>query len=644
MKKPLAIVAMVLVTVLLLVLAAVGIILATFNPNDYKENISAAIYKATGRQVLLQGDMAVTFYPWVGLKTGKFLVSDPPAFGPEPFVSAESASLRLAFMPLLSGKVEVKEILLDGVRLKLVETTTGQKNWELVKPVAEGTAAKATDADVAPLEDSSKALEGKDSGKPMDLSVESLRCKDFQVVYRNLAEGASYRLTVDSLELENLRPNADMPLSLTGSMADENKGLTADVTIKAVLRLTAGGDISGTIETCDVEAKKGKASLKTGLSTRFAFSPATRVVSLDDLKGTLHDTAFSGAVAVTLPGAGAPGLGIKGALAVEPLNLDALLDAIAPMTAESGKASGVVSGAPNMGNETVAGKKAPEGPQRVEAGDAGLSPALKNLDADFKLTMKSLSVAKMTLTGLNVHVQAENGKVKAPYSFTLYSGAISGTATANLSQTVPSVGLSNEVKGLAVGEMLQGMTGKQNLSGTLVSSLAVSGQGLDWKKLAPSLSGKGNVVITNGEVKGFTLIPPGLPNVAPVPVNFALTRISDSFTISKGVLSTSDFLLDSPTITGNGGGTVNLVTQGLALTIKFLLAGQPPAIPVLISGSMSAPSYTVDVAELAKGAAMDVLQSPEHVQELIKDPKKILETPGGTGDVIRGVEGLFKKK
>ena len=630
MKRAFILTAAVLATLLLLVLAGAGIFLATFNPNEYKQNISDAVYKATGRQIQLQGNLEVSIFPWLGLTTGKFLISDPPAFGADPFISAENASFHLALMPLLTGSVEVKEIHVQGARLKLVETTTGQKNWDLVKP-ADGK-GRADDTGVAKLDDAAKPEEPKSDGKSMKYSVASMLCEDVEVVYRNLAEGASYRLAVHSLELENLRPDADMPLNLSGLAADEKSGLKADFSLKARIHMSSGGDISGKIESLRVTAEKEKASLPASLALRFAFSPERKSLSLDDIQGTLHDAAFSGSLNVALPGDASPGLGVKGTLAIAPVNLDALLDAVAAMNPSSAKGGG----APNMGNETVAGKRQPEGPQRVEKGDAGLSPALKNLDADLTVTAKSVTVAKLTFTDISAHVQSEKGKAKIPYSLKMYSGTVSGTATADLRQNEPAVALNNSVKDVAVGDMLYAVSGKRDLSGTLSSALDVKGQGLEWKKLAPTLGGKGNVLIAGGEIKGFTLIPQGLPNVPAVPVNFSVNRISDSFTITKGVLSTNDFVLDSSAITGSGGGTVNLINQGLALTLRFLLAGQPPAVPVVVTGSLSAPSYSVDMVELVKGAAVDVLQSPERAKDLLTNPD--------SGEkLIRGVEGLFKK-
>ena len=739
MKRAILITLMVLLTLVLLLLAGAGILLATLNPNDYKEDISAAIYKATGRQVHLQDDMEMAIFPWIGLKTGRFVVSDPPAFGADPFLSAESASLHVALLPLITGKVEVTEVLLDGVRLKLVETATGQKNWEMGKPAEGGisgagisetpsssggsvssdnsASSDGATGETVPLHDVADPPVAKDGGKPLDLSIESLQGKDIEIVYRNLAENLSYRLNVAALELRNLKRDMDMPLNFSGSFADEGSGLKASLDVKAVIRVSedggidasveklalaasradnsmqvstqgtfsrdaegavaasiaafdaqgtlnavalkaslqgkltqaAGGDISGTLGNLSVSAEKGKAKLNASMASDFGFSPEKETVSLTIRQGKLQDAAFSGNAMVSLPrpsAAKAPrGLGLTGELTVDKIDLDALLalvDALKPAPASAAASKGNAS--PNMGNETVAGKKEPEGPQRVEKGDGGLDAAIKSLDADFTLSIGSLRMDKLNLSNISAHVKSDKGRVNAPYSFALFGGTTSGTATADLRQNTPSVRLTAAVKELAVGQAMQAFTGKQDLTGTLAFNLDVNGKGLDWKALAPGLGGKGNVSIVNGEVKGFHLIPPGLPNVAPIPVNFPIRSLSSSFTISNGILSTRDINLNSPMMTAAGGGTANLATQWLNMNIAFLVAGQPPQIPLVVSGPMSKPSYTVDMAELVKSTVKDVLKSPEHVKEILKDPIKILENPEDVKGAIKGVEGLFKRK
>ena len=130
MKRILVISLLSLACLVLLVALALGVLLATVNPNDHKENISAAVLKATGRTVVFEGPLSTSIFPVLALKAQKLRLEDDAAFGGEPFLFVQNASFSLAFMPLLSGEVQVKEIEFEGVRLKLAETVDGRNNWD----------------------------------------------------------------------------------------------------------------------------------------------------------------------------------------------------------------------------------------------------------------------------------------------------------------------------------------------------------------------------------------------------------------------------------------------------------------------------------------------------------------------------------
>ncbi|MSS76637.1 MAG: AsmA family protein, partial [Methyloglobulus sp.] len=58
---------------LLVLVIAVCLMLFMVNPNDYKTDIAALIKNKVGRDVAFEGDITVSVFPWVGLKTEKML-------------------------------------------------------------------------------------------------------------------------------------------------------------------------------------------------------------------------------------------------------------------------------------------------------------------------------------------------------------------------------------------------------------------------------------------------------------------------------------------------------------------------------------------------------------------------------------------
>src|SRR5882762_10373702 len=100
------------------------------DPNDYKPRIEAAVKNATSRELLLQGAIKLSVFPWIALELGPASLGNPPGFSEDPFVSFQHASVRVKLLPLLSKRLEVGRVEVDGLDLKLLKNAEGKGNWE----------------------------------------------------------------------------------------------------------------------------------------------------------------------------------------------------------------------------------------------------------------------------------------------------------------------------------------------------------------------------------------------------------------------------------------------------------------------------------------------------------------------------------
>src|SRR3954467_12774399 len=83
-----------------LLVVAVAIVAATFNPNDYKPQIIRLVQDKTQRTLAIPGEIRLTFFPKIGADLGKVSISE---HGSEAeFAALDSAKVSLALMPLLS--------------------------------------------------------------------------------------------------------------------------------------------------------------------------------------------------------------------------------------------------------------------------------------------------------------------------------------------------------------------------------------------------------------------------------------------------------------------------------------------------------------------------------------------------------------
>ena len=116
----------------LIVLAAIGMVLVVLfvNPNDYKDDISKVVRDKTGRKLVFEGDLHLSLFPWVGVRTGGVSLSNAPGFPEENMLSLRSADVSVELLPLLSGNINISDIDVKGLAVNLMRSKSGATNWE----------------------------------------------------------------------------------------------------------------------------------------------------------------------------------------------------------------------------------------------------------------------------------------------------------------------------------------------------------------------------------------------------------------------------------------------------------------------------------------------------------------------------------
>ncbi len=107
-----------------LILLAIIIVPRVFEPNDYREQIADLVQQKTGRELQLNGDLSLSVFPWLGIRTQGLSLSQPAEIGGA-MVQVETAQLRLKIMPLLSKRVEIDTVILEQPQLKFITLENG---------------------------------------------------------------------------------------------------------------------------------------------------------------------------------------------------------------------------------------------------------------------------------------------------------------------------------------------------------------------------------------------------------------------------------------------------------------------------------------------------------------------------------------
>ena len=149
-----------------------------FDPNDFREEAATAVKEATGRDLVIEGDISLQIVPWLAVEVGRASLGDAPGFGDKPFAAIESASLSVKFWPLLlSREVSVGTAEINGLRLNLMVDRNGRGNWEDLVAQDEGT--KETE---------------EPAGEAGTLDIAGFNLSDAVVSYTDLKTGETYSL------------------------------------------------------------------------------------------------------------------------------------------------------------------------------------------------------------------------------------------------------------------------------------------------------------------------------------------------------------------------------------------------------------------------------------------------------------------
>ena len=115
---------------------------AFIDANDYRSVIASELGRRIGREVTIGGDIALSVVPWLGIELDDVRLANAEGFGPAPLAAVRHLRVRVRLWPLLSRRLVMDTVTVDGLRLGLAVDARGRANWQgLMSREAEGTAS-----------------------------------------------------------------------------------------------------------------------------------------------------------------------------------------------------------------------------------------------------------------------------------------------------------------------------------------------------------------------------------------------------------------------------------------------------------------------------------------------------------------------
>lgn len=97
---------------------------------EFRHELAQLVKEATGREAKLDGELALSFFPWFGLKAQGFSLGNDPSFGDTPLLKAREVSARIRVLPLFERRLVFDTVELTEANLTLTMDAEGRGNWE----------------------------------------------------------------------------------------------------------------------------------------------------------------------------------------------------------------------------------------------------------------------------------------------------------------------------------------------------------------------------------------------------------------------------------------------------------------------------------------------------------------------------------
>lgn len=242
---------------------------------------------------------------------------------------------------------------------------------------------------------------------------------------------------------------------------------------------------------------------------------------------------------------------------------------------------------------------------------------VRNMDARVSYRAAHVRSERFPLRGLSLDVTLDNGLLTLnPMTLDLRQGRITGSVAINARGDTPRAEVDARLSNARL-ESVLALTGEPPLTGTLTGRVRLSGYGASVRDAAAHANGDITFVTPNGEVReafaeltginvtrGLGLLITSDHSTIPIRCGVAHFRVRD------GIAEARSIVFDTRTMLIRGRGTVSLRDETLDLTIE----GAPKearlislSVPITVQGRWRSPSFGVDASDAASQGGIAAL-------------------------------------
>lgn len=605
--------------VVLLPITAVSILPFVIDPNDFKPEIAALVKDKTGRELVLDGELKLSLFPWVGVSTGKIALSNAPGFQDRPFATIEEGDIKVLLLPLLSKKIEVSRMVLKGLVLNLAKDKQGIANW------ADLTVSGPMPS--APAEIGKQDRNAMPHAAPATFSIGGIAIENAQVNWDDLK--AERHIEIKDFNLNTGKFAFDEPVAIAVSLLVLDTKTTKTVKLNTELSINEQLDTVA-LRHSDVQVTTSGETVP-GKSLTAVLTVADAAINMNQQTAKIYGLQLKlGDIMVSAEMAGSS---IKdkplfqGPVTVAPFNpvkamqqlaislpvmrdakalsnLSANFDLLATtdsaelknlrMTLDDTQIKAFI-GIKDYSQPAVSfnadidaldvdrylppadkTSKPIASPAVLLAAGASAVPVetLRKLNVEGTLALDKLKANGLAMQDIHINLNTKNGVVTTQQSIKqFYQGNYSGNLSMNAQGDKPALSADEKINHVQIEALLKDYQGEARISGIVNASAQLQGQGRKTDELKASLNGQLSFLCKDSAIKGFNLqkiIDQGktLINGSALPTDSKndqtlFSEMSGTATVTNGLIQNNDLVAKSSKLHVDGKGNINLNSEAL---------------------------------------------------------------------------------
>ena len=560
----------------IIVIAAV-IFVATLDANRAKGYISAAVSKATGRQLTIGGDLQVDF-GWISRLRASQIQFENASWSKYPQMTEVGlVDVQIDVWQLLSKfRLVLPSITVSQPKVILEKNADGAANWEfqaapaVTEPAVPQKRTEFPIIEKVVIEDGTFLFNNQQTNTQLELKLTQAEAAGFLEEPVKLKVKGTYQklplsLSLDGGSYENLRSSKDpYPLQINVGVGKLKVNINGNLTEPLAMK---GEDV-----TLDVQGED-MANLFPLIRLVFPSTPPYKLKghlkhegqawSFSNFSGRVGDSDLSGTIRVD----------------TEPKRPAMKADLISNLV-DFKDLAGFIGGKPGSGSDETASDEQEKQAAATKEESDRIFPdqpydleRLRAMDADVRLRAKRILAPNLPIDDLDAKLSLSDGVLKFnPTVFGVANGRIEIYSTFDGSKQPSKVNIDARLRQLDLKRFLKSEFAQKTI-GPIGGRIVLSGTGQSFRDLMATASGNTFVMMSGGEISELLVRLAGL-NVAralgvlvrgdkPIPIRCALLDLQ----ATDGQMGVQTLVFDTANSIISGEGKIDLRDEKLDIML-----------------------------------------------------------------------------